>query len=111
MGDHVISSEQLMVSALTKTTGGTELKNVYANRENATMFHGMGDALKNVKTNSPGGMLIFHPTYTLMNIANKFWNTAEERTCLNSQNVFKRKGTGLLYYFILCLKTSKLKVL
>ena len=59
-GSHVIGGDQLLVAALTKMTGGTELKNIYANRENSRMFHGMGDAMKLVKESSPGGMLVFH---------------------------------------------------
>ena len=31
------------------------------------------------------------PTYTLMNIANQFWKTKEERDCKNSNNKFQRK--------------------
>ena len=68
VGSHVISQDQLFVGTLNKTKGGTEIKNIYVNRENSGMFDGMGAALAKIKEFSPGGMLIFHPTYTLMNI-------------------------------------------
>ena len=68
VGSHVIGQGQLFVGTLNKTIGGTQIKNTYANRENAEMFRGMGAALAKIKEFSPGGMLVFHPTYSLMNI-------------------------------------------
>ena len=48
-GDHVINKEQLFVGTLTKTATGTEMKNIFKNRQDANMFGGMGTALANIK--------------------------------------------------------------
>ena len=53
-GNHVISPEQLFVGTIRKADSGVEFKNVYANRENRSMFDGMADALTKIRLASPG---------------------------------------------------------
>ena len=106
----MISPEQLFVGTIRKGESGVEFKNVYSNRENRSMFDGMADALTKIRLASPGqdsqipmlnykksrrwilvigGMLIFHPTYSLMNIANDYWRVKEPHNQLLGNNQFQ----------------------
>ena len=59
INEHVVSPDQVFATCVTKGINGTELKNVFSNRENTAMYTGMGATVAKLKTVSPGGMLIF----------------------------------------------------
>ena len=71
-GGHVINQNQLLVATIGESNG-TELKNVFQNRENGVMYAEMGSIIEKVQSVTSGGVLVFHPTYKLMNIATQFW--------------------------------------
>jgi Rad3-related DNA helicase len=56
------------------------------------MFQGMGATVAKIKEVTPGGMLIFHPTYALMRKTQEYWKLSDEKMCVNAaQNMFKRQ--------------------
>jgi len=91
---HVVSSDQVFVATVPKGMGNSPLDmiNVYSNRQNSRMFAQMGEIIASAKSASPGGLLVFHPTYRLMNICRDFWGIMNGANASNpSGNMFKRK--------------------
>ena len=86
INDHVVDPSQVYVTCLTKGFNGIETKNIFANRENASMYHGMATSIAKIKSVTPGGMLIFHPTYALMNKMREYWKIQDDAACMNATN-------------------------
>ena len=84
-GTHVINQTQLFVGTLSKS-GGVELKNVFQNRQNEHMFRQMGETIQKVQGVTEGGLLVFHPTYNLMSLANQYWVGIQFETDVNNES-------------------------
>jgi len=94
VNNHVVARDQVLVATVPKGTGSSpmDMMNVYSNRQNREMFTQMGKIIASAKASSPGGLLVFHPTYRLMNICRDFWGIMNGANASNpSGNMFKRK--------------------
>ena len=91
INNHVIDKEQVSVMTIKHGMENTEFKNVYANRENKKMFSEMADTVARIKKVTPGGMLIFHPTYLMLEKTQEYWNIRGKLACDTARNQFGRK--------------------
>nr|CCC89770.1 putative helicase [Trypanosoma congolense IL3000] len=78
-GDHVIEQKQVVASVLCKGPGGERLNGSYAFRCGAGYRGAIGATLVNISTLTPGGMLVFFPSYVAMNAAVDLWRTGSGR--------------------------------
>ena len=72
---HVVSKEQ--INCLVLKTGPTRkrLNSSYANRSTSEYLNELGYTISNFSRIVPEGLLIFFPSYTVMNKSIEFWNT------------------------------------
>ena len=70
---HVIDQKQVMISALARGGSNQTFNFSYGNRDNVTMFLELGRALQRVAEITPGGILVFFPSYRLMEQCYEHW--------------------------------------
>ena len=63
---HVIDPKQVMISVLTNGIQGQTMNFNYQNRENINMFIDLGNTMARVAEKTPGGILMFFPSYRLL---------------------------------------------
>ena len=71
---HVISADQVNISILRKGIGSSEFKFDFQSRENHEMLDDLAQTIAKLASRVPGGMLIFFPSYKLMNDTYERWN-------------------------------------
>ncbi len=64
---HVIETHQVNISILKRGLKGNELKFDFENRSNADMLEDLGETVERAARIVPGGILIFFPSYKLLN--------------------------------------------
>ncbi len=64
---HVISPEQVNISILKNGVDSSEFKFDYQNRDNTEMVDDLAVTIAKLASRVPGGILIFFPSYKLMN--------------------------------------------
>lgn len=64
--DHVIDKEQVLIGIVEKGVDGKLFNFSYVNRENSDMFLDLGKSILAVTSYIPDGMLVFFPSYYLM---------------------------------------------
>ena len=83
---HVIKSNQVCVGVLPKGVNGNGFTFTYATRDNTNMVKDLGYSIKKVAQICPNGMLIFFPSYFLMD---KCYNTWDQEGILDEIEKFK----------------------
>ncbi|XP_022092483.1 regulator of telomere elongation helicase 1-like isoform X2 [Acanthaster planci] len=73
---HVISKHQMTVAVMTKGPDGTVLNSSYNTRFNRDYVMSLGNAIVNFSRLVPNGLLVFFPSYPVMNHALEQWQEA-----------------------------------
>jgi len=73
---HVINKEQVQVNILGRRMDGTPFKFNFENRQNEDMVREAGKSLNRISQFTPGGVLVFFPSYGLMKDYVKEWKRA-----------------------------------
>ena len=71
---HVISPDQVNISILKTGISSSEFKFDYQTRENFEMHDDLAQTIAKVASRVPGGLLIFFPSYKLMNDIYERWD-------------------------------------
>ncbi|KAG8347629.1 putative helicase [Trypanosoma vivax] len=79
-GGHVIAPSQVAGCILCKGPSGERLNGSYAFRSSLDYRIGLGMALVNISRNTPGGVLVFFPSYVALNAAVDLWRAGSGRT-------------------------------
>ena len=83
---HVITSKQCRVGILEKVKVNNvpvELKSTYQCRENKDYMQALGNALINMSRRTAGGILVFFPSYTLLEACSQAWQQSTVFKTLN----------------------------
>ena len=72
---HVISSNQIWAGVITKGPDGVELNSSYHKRSTSEYQKSLGSLLVNLSRSTPHGLLVFFPSYALMDEVIKKWNS------------------------------------
>ena len=70
---HVINPKQVMISVLTQGINKNGFNFNYNNRDNTAMFADLGKTLCQLATRVPGGILLFFPSYRIMERCYETW--------------------------------------
>ncbi|XP_041483809.1 regulator of telomere elongation helicase 1-like isoform X1 [Lytechinus variegatus] len=70
---HVIDKHQMVVGVMTKGPDGTTLNSSYQTRFNKDYVLSLGNAIVNFARMVPNGLLVFFPSYPVMNHALEVW--------------------------------------
>ena len=70
---HVIDPSQVWVGALPKGPAGEGLNSSYKNRQNARYYQDLGNAIANFAQVVPDGLLVFFPSFAVMNASIGAW--------------------------------------
>ena len=76
---HVIAPDQIHVRVLPVGPGGVRLNSSYKNRESVQYKHELGSVIVRVVREVVGGVLVFFPSYGVMESCLKAWQTASVR--------------------------------
>lgn len=71
---HVIGSNQIWTGIITKGPDGIELNSSYHKRSTSEYQNSLGNLLVNLSRSTPHGLLVFFPSYFLMDEMIKAWN-------------------------------------
>lgn len=63
---HVIDPKQVQISVLSKGINNSTMNFSYQNRDNMNMFADLGNSVARLAEITPGGILMFFPSYRLM---------------------------------------------
>ena len=70
---HVISSDQVLISILKKGIDECSFDFSYKNRDSLPMMLDLGKTLAHIAKLTPGGMLVFFPSYGLLEHCFELW--------------------------------------
>ena len=70
---HVISTDQVYISIMRRGVNDIEFNFSYGNKDNVEMLEELGLTVAKVAKHVPGGMLMFFPSYSLMNAVYERW--------------------------------------
>ena len=70
---HVINQEQVQISILRRSANNIEFNFSYQNKDNMDMIDELGYTVCRVAQKVPGGLLMFFPSYWLMNSTYERW--------------------------------------
>jgi Rad3-related DNA helicase len=70
---HVINPSQVNISILKRGLGNSEFKFDYMSRDNFEMIDDLATTIAKISTRVPGGILIFFPSYKVMNDIYERW--------------------------------------
>jgi len=70
---HVISTDQVNISILKRGLGSSEFKFDYQSRDNHEMIDDLSTTIGKISSRVPGGILMFFPSYKLMNETYERW--------------------------------------
>ena len=72
---HVVSAEQVWIGVVTRGPSGNVLNSSYKNRSNVAYVNDLGATIANVARIVPDGVLVFFPSYTVMQKCVGVWQT------------------------------------
>ncbi|KPI87719.1 putative helicase [Leptomonas seymouri] len=78
-GSHVIQPEQVLGGVLCRGPSGEKLNGGFAFRSSVDYRVALGMSLVNITRNTPGGTLVFFPSYAAMNSAVDLWRAGSGR--------------------------------
>lgn len=96
--EHIIAKEQIMVRVIGKGVSGKELTSTYNRRDNVEYITELGNTIISLSKVIPGGVLIFFPSYGVMEACIESWggpasSKARNQNYANKSNFFQaRKG-------------------
>ncbi|KAK5643901.1 hypothetical protein RI129_007746 [Pyrocoelia pectoralis] len=70
---HIIKCDQIVVRVLEKGPDGIELNSSFKNRDNPEYIASLGRTILNLSRMIPNGMLIFFPSYPIMQKFTEYW--------------------------------------
>ncbi|KAL9980948.1 hypothetical protein ACROYT_G009592 [Oculina patagonica] len=73
---HVIERHQMMVGVVTKAPDGATLNSSYETRFTTEYMTGLGNAIVNFARTVPNGLLVFFPSYPVMNKCLEHWQNS-----------------------------------
>lgn len=71
---HVIDPKQVMISVLANGIKNSTFNFSYQNRDNAQVFEDLGLTMMRIAEKTPGGILMFFPSYRLMEMCYDTWS-------------------------------------
>lgn len=69
----MISAEQVHIQVITKSENNVNFNFAFQNKDNFEMMDELGCAIAKVARSVPGGMLVFYPSYRLMDTCYERW--------------------------------------
>lgn len=85
---HVVTNKQICVKILGTGPDGVLLNSGYQNRNNDKYINSLGMAIINISRQIPNGLLIFYPSYALMNKCMESWQQTEVWENMNDIKVW-----------------------
>lgn len=79
---HVISNEQVSINVLRKGVKNQPFNFTFKNRDNEEAFIDLGHTVSEICNLTPGGVLIFFPSYRLMEKCHELWSDASILTTM-----------------------------
>lgn len=87
---HVINSDQVLISILKKGTENQCFDFSYKNRDSVPMNIDLGKTIARISRITPGGMLVFFPSYGLLEQCFDLWGKQEILGSINQcKTIFK----------------------
>lgn len=99
---HIIEDDQIHVRVIGKGVSGQLLSSSYERRQNADYYKELGNTLVSLSKVVPGGMLIFFPSYGVMQSCLEHWggpSNARSSKPVNNFFAAKRRKTESRYSF------------
>ena len=90
VGKHIIDNQKQLRSYFIKNAKNTELKFDYSNRDNEQMIRNLGKMMLNTFRLVPNGVLVFFPSYHLMNQYVNIWKKADDPNDDNSTSTYEQ---------------------
>ncbi|CBZ36002.1 helicase, putative [Leishmania donovani] len=78
-GNHVIQPDQVLGGVLCRGPSGEKLNGGFSFRSSVDYRVGLGMSLANIARNTPGGTLVFFPSYASMNSVVELWQAGSGR--------------------------------
>lgn len=85
---HVVSKKQICVKILGSGPDGVPLNAGFQNRDNPKYVTSLGMSIVNISRQIPHGILIFFPSYALMNKCQESWQASGLWSTLNELKVY-----------------------
>lgn len=73
---HVIKADQVFIGIIKKGVNESEFNFSFQNKDNQAMLDDLGLTIAKIAKHVPGGLLIFYPSYALMNSIYERWSDA-----------------------------------
>ncbi|CAN6455799.1 unnamed protein product [Victoria cruziana] len=87
---HVISPSQVWVGVIPAGPSGCVFNSSYRNRDSSEYQQELGNAVVNFARIVPGGLLVFFPSYYLMDKCIKFWQAMSHGSTMSSLTIWER---------------------
>jgi DNA repair helicase Rad3 len=85
-GDHVIKPEQVLIGAVNFGVDGSNFQFTYQTKGDTSLLWDLGKSIQEVASFTPDGMLVFFPSYFMMDSCYKLW---EEKGILDEIEKYK----------------------
>ena len=69
----MISAEQVHISIMSKSESGVQFNFTFQNKDNFEMMDELGETIAKIAKHVPGGLLIFYPSYRIMDNVYERW--------------------------------------
>lgn len=94
--EHIISNEQIMVRVIGKGVSGKELTSTYNRRDDVEYIMELGNTIISLSRVIPGGVLIFFPSYGVMETCIERWggpssSRSRSQNYTNKSNFFQAR--------------------
>jgi len=102
---HIISDNQLFACVLKNGPPPTKAKlsSTFQNRNNTDYLVGLGEVIRSVCSIVPKGVLVFFPSYTVMDSCIKFWESSKVIEGINRFKV----SSSIMFCLLLFILPSK----
>ncbi|CRL04116.1 CLUMA_CG017228, isoform A [Clunio marinus] len=80
---HIIKPNQILARIISQGPDGNILNANFQNRDNPKYIHSLGLTIKTIAQFTPNGLLVFFPSYTLMNKTQEVWNETRMWQAIN----------------------------
>ncbi|KAF3778449.1 Regulator of telomere elongation helicase 1-like protein [Nymphaea thermarum] len=87
---HVISPSQVWVGVIPAGPSGCIFNSSYRNRDSSEYQQELGNAVVNFARIVPGGLLVFFPSYYVMDNCIKSWQSMSHGSTMNSLTIWER---------------------
>ena len=100
---HIVPRSHVQTLCVTKGPAGSLLEFKYAQQTDQRLLGELGQLILNLCSVVPGGMIVFFPSYSSLNLAQKSWNT--------TQHMVKFGVKKTVRFSLLLWRTARLNVL